>query len=77
VLASGDITLALEVPDTANVSIFRQIDSTWDVMADAQYTGWSSVQNLTVVRSTGTVLSNTPENFRNTWRASVGATSNG
>jgi long-chain fatty acid transport protein len=73
VLASGDISLALEVPDTGNVSIFRQIDSKWDVMADAQYTGWSSVQALTVVRSTGAVLSNTPENFRNTWRGSVGA----
>lgn len=73
VLASGDITLALKVPDTGNVSIFRQIDRTWDVMADAQYTGWSSVQNLTVVRSTGVVLSTTPENFRNTWRGSVGA----
>jgi long-chain fatty acid transport protein len=73
VLASGDISLALEVPDTANISIFRQIDSKWDVMGDLQYTGWSSVQALTVVRSTGSVLSNTPENFRNTWRASVGA----
>jgi len=73
VLASGDISLALEVPDTGNVSIFRQIDSKWDVMADVQYTGWSSVQALTVVRSTGTLLENTPENFRNTWRGSVGA----
>jgi long-chain fatty acid transport protein len=73
VLASGDVTLALEVPDTGNLSLFRQIDSKWDVMGDIQYTGWSSVQNLTVVRSTGAVLSTTPENFRNTWRASVGA----
>jgi long-chain fatty acid transport protein len=72
-LANGDVTVALKVPDTANVSIFRQIDSKWDVMGDLQYTGWSSVQNLTVVRSTGTVLLNTPENFRDTWRASIGA----
>jgi long-chain fatty acid transport protein len=73
VLASGNITLAVEMPDTGNVSLFRQINSTWDVMGDVQYTGWSSVQALTVVRSTGAVLSNTPENFRNTWRGSVGA----
>jgi long-chain fatty acid transport protein len=72
-LANGDVNVALKVPDTANVSIFRQIDSKWDVMGDVQYTGWSSVQNLTVVRSTGVVLLNTPENFRDTWRASVGA----
>ena len=73
VLANGDVKLSLKVPDTANVSIFRQIDSKWDVMADVQYTGWSTVQNLTIVRSTGAVLSTTPENFRDTWRASIGA----
>jgi len=73
VLANGDVKLSLKVPDTANVSIFRQIDSKWDVMADLQYTGWSTVQNLTIVRSTGAVLSTTPENFRDTWRASIGA----
>jgi long-chain fatty acid transport protein len=72
-LASGDITLDIEMPDSANVSIFRQIDPKWDVMADLQYTGWSSVQNLTVVRTTGTVLTSVPENFRDTWRVSVGA----
>src|ERR1700680_2210208 len=73
VLANGDVKLSLKLPDTANVSIFRQIDSKWDVMADVQYTGWSTVQNLTIVRSTGAVLSTTPENFRDTWRASIGA----
>jgi long-chain fatty acid transport protein len=73
VLASGDISLAIKMPDTGNLSIFRQIDSKWDVMGDVQYTGWHSVQSLTVVRSTGAVLDSTPENFRNTWRASVGA----
>jgi long-chain fatty acid transport protein len=72
-LANGDIKISIELPDTGNVSFFRQIDSKWDVMADLQYTGWSTVQNLTVVRSTGALLLNTPENFRDTWRASVGA----
>jgi long-chain fatty acid transport protein len=73
VLANGDVKLSLKLPDSANVSIFRQIDSKWDVMADVQYTGWSTVQNLTILRSTGAVLSTTPENFRDTWRASIGA----
>ena len=72
VLASGDVHLALEVPDSANLSLFRKIDNRWDVMADAQFTGWSSVHELRVVRSTGALLSLTPENFRDTWRGSVG-----
>jgi long-chain fatty acid transport protein len=72
-LYSGDISLDLRLPDTANVSIFHVLDDKWELMADLQYTGWSTLQQLQVVRSTGAVLSTTPENFRNTWRGSVGA----
>ena len=72
-LANGDVTLAIKMPDTANVSVFHQYDNKWDLMADLQYTGWSSIQELRVVRSTGVSLPPTPENFRNTWRGSVGA----
>ena len=73
VLSSGDVTLALKVPQTWNISGFHTLNDKWDLMADLQYTGWSSIQNLTIVRSTGAVLSTTPEDFRNTWRGSVGA----
>lgn len=72
-LASGDISLNIEMPDTANVSVFHQFNNKWDLMADLQYTGWSSIQELKIVRSTGVVLSTTPENFRDTWRLSAGA----
>ena len=72
-LANGNVSLALEVPDSANFSFFRQLDSRWDVMGDVQFTGWSSVQELKIVRDNGVVLQVTPENFRDTWRVSVGA----
>jgi len=72
VLANGDISLAIKLPSTTNVSFFKSMDR-WDWMADVQFTNWSSVQNLTIVRSTGALLQNTPENFKNTWRGSVGA----
>jgi long-chain fatty acid transport protein len=71
-LANGNISVAIKLPDTANVSIFHQFDSKWDVMADLQYTGWSSFHQLQLVRDTGVVLSTIPENWRNTWRVSVG-----
>jgi len=73
VLASGDVKLDIEMPDTANVSVFHQFNNKWDLMADLQYTGWSTIQQLQIVRSTGSILSTTPENFRDTWRFSVGA----
>src|SRR5271169_378247 len=73
VLSSGDVTLQLKVPQTWNISGFHTLNDKWDLMADLQYTGWSSIQSLTIVRSTGATLSDTPEDFRNTWRGSVGA----
>ena len=73
VLASGDVKLDIEMPDTANVSLFHQFNNKWDLMADLQYTGWSTIKQLQIVRSTGAILSTTPENFRDTWRFSVGA----
>jgi long-chain fatty acid transport protein len=70
---SDNVSLKAKFPDTANVSIFHQFNNKWDLMADVQWTGWSSIQDLTIVRSTGEVLQSTPENFRNTWRLSAGA----
>ena len=70
---SDNVSLAIKLPDTANVSIFHQFNNKWDLMADLQWTGWHSIQSLTVVRSTGEVLTSYPENFRNTWRVSAGA----
>lgn len=71
-LANGDVSVSLKVPSTTNVSFFKSMDR-WDWMADVQFTNWSSVQSLTAVRSTGAVLESIPENFKNTWRGSIGA----
>src|SRR5436190_1686802 len=72
-LFDGGVTLKIKMPSTANVSVFHQFDNKWDLMADLQYTGWSSIEQLQIVRTTGPILSTTPENFRNTWRVSAGA----
>ncbi len=71
-LYNGGITADLKVPATANVSIFQSLNDRWDWMADLQWTGWSTLQNLTFVRTTGTVLQSTPENFDDVWRVSGG-----
>ena len=74
VLANGGITADIELPDIANLSIFHRLDPQWDVMADVQFTRWSVFRQLEFVRTTGAILSNTPENFDDAWRFSVGAT---
>ena len=71
-LYDGDVRSDIDLPQIANLSIFHQIDSRWDVMADIQWTGWSSIKDLTFVRVEGPVLQSTPENFEDVWRFSVG-----
>jgi long-chain fatty acid transport protein len=71
-LANGPVTASIKMPETANLSIYSELDKTWDVMADLQYTGWSTIQQFQVVRDTGVVAGGYTWNFRNTWRVSAG-----
>jgi long-chain fatty acid transport protein len=73
-LANGGVTAHIELPDSANLSVFHRLDDRWDLMADLQFTHWSTFDELRFVRTTGELLSNTPENFKDAWRFSVGAT---
>ncbi len=70
--ASGGVTSDIKLPGIANVSWFGHVSDRIDLMADVQWTHWSTVQDLTFVRTTGDQLQSTPENFRDTWRVSVG-----
>ncbi len=73
VLYNSDVTADVTLPAIANASIFYQLNDRWDLMADVQWTGWSSIKELKFVRSGGTVLGSTPENFDDAWRVAVGA----
>jgi long-chain fatty acid transport protein len=77
-LYSGSISTNITLPGFANVSYFHtMLNDKWDFMADAQYTNWSTIQDLTLVRTSGAsadqTLSSTPLHFKNTWRVSGGA----
>jgi long-chain fatty acid transport protein len=72
-LADTAITSEVKMPAIVNLSYFRTLNTQWDVLADAQWTGWSSIQNLTFVRSNGNVLQSTPENFKDAWKFALGA----
>src|SRR6266446_919246 len=62
------------MPDSASVALHQKLGSNWTLLADVTWTGWAKIKDLTIVRSNGTTLSTTPENFRNTMRYGVGAT---
>ena len=72
-LADTGVSAEVELPAIVNVSYFTALDKRWDLMADAQWTGWSSIQNLSFVRDNGSVLQSTPENFRDAWKFALGA----
>jgi long-chain fatty acid transport protein len=73
----GGVEADVEVPDTAILSAWQQLDDRWEIMGDLSWTGWSSIQYLDIIRTDGALngqlLTSTHLKFRNTWRVAVGA----
>ncbi len=72
VLYNSGITSEIKLPEIVNVSYFRTLNEQWDMMVDVQYTGWSSISQLTFIRTDGSPLQNTTMNFRDAWRVALG-----
>ena len=74
---NGGVKADLKVPDSASFSVFHSLNPYWELMGDLTWTGWSSLQQLRVIRTTGagagTTLFTLPFNWDDTWRYSVGA----
>jgi long-chain fatty acid transport protein len=72
-LYNSGISSRIKLPEIVNLSYFGKLNEQWDLMADVQYTGWASIQQLTFTRSDGSPLQTTVENFKDAWRFAVGA----
>ncbi|MDR1529881.1 MAG: outer membrane protein transport protein [Burkholderiales bacterium] len=72
-MSNGKVKSDITLPAVANLSFFHQATPKLGLMSDLQWTEWSSIQYLTFRRIEGAILQSTPEKFRNTWRAAVGA----
>ncbi|HEY4366360.1 MAG TPA: outer membrane protein transport protein [Steroidobacteraceae bacterium] len=72
-LSTGPISVDLELPEIATASFYHRMGNV-ELLADVAWTGWSSVQELRIVRDSGDVLSVTPELWKDTWRYALGAT---
>lgn len=73
-LADGRATVDLELPDNATLSVIQPLTRKLALLADVAWTGWSSIQELRVLRDSGEVVSVTPEQWQDTWRIAIGAT---
>jgi long-chain fatty acid transport protein len=74
---NGGIRADLEVPESLSISAFHTLTPNWELMGDITWTGWSSVQKLQVIRTTGagagTTLTTLQFNWDDTWRYAIGA----
>lgn len=74
VFPDGKGNVDINLPSTLNLSLFHQINDQWAIMGDAQYTGWSSFEYLTIEYENPTPPSTPiPELWNDVWRYSVGA----
>ena len=71
-LATGPASVDLELPDIVTLSFSQQIGSNFELLADVARTGWSSVEELRVLRPSGATISVTPEEWDDTWRVALG-----
>lgn len=72
-IPDGAVSLNVRMPDTFSASVFHELSDKWDVMADATWTGWSVFKQLKIDRASGANLITVQENWRDSWRFSVGA----
>jgi long-chain fatty acid transport protein len=66
------ITSDITLPQIANVSAVWKFDRQWEFMADAQWTGWSSIPELRFVPTDGSSLGAVPLEWDDTWKIAVG-----
>lgn len=75
---NGSAKADLELPDTVILSLKHQLNKDWLLLGDISHTGWSSVDQVHIVRTSGALSGVTVQtldaNFRDTWRVALGAT---
>ena len=71
-LSSGAVSAKIKMPGSATVSLWQRVAPRVELLADAAWTDWSSIDELRVIRTSGATLSVTPEDWRNTWRVAFG-----
>lgn len=76
-VADGDVKATIKLPDTWSLGISHQLNPKIELLADYTWTGWDSIRDLTIKRSSGPLsgrtLASTPLNFKNTWRVAFGS----
>jgi long-chain fatty acid transport protein len=75
-LFHGPNMIDVELPDTASLSYYHRLSQQWELLADVTWTGWSSIQEINIVRANGSPLGVLTQHFKDTWRYSAGVNYN-
>ena len=72
-LPNSGVNATVKLPDSFSVAVSHSMDR-WQILADYTWTGWNSIQNLSIYRSgaASCCLTSTALNFKNSWRAGLG-----
>jgi long-chain fatty acid transport protein len=70
-LFNRSVTSDIELPDIGNLSVLFRLNPQWEIMADAQWTGWSSIPELRF--NTTPALTIIPLEWDDSWKIAVGA----
>lgn len=67
----------IELPDTWILSASHKLNERVELLADVSFTGWSGIQKVAIIRTSGGAAGSTAQtldaNFKDSWRAAVGA----
>ena len=72
-LPDGSVKSDVKLPDTFSIALAHDLDARWQLLADYSWTGWSSIPELAIQRTSGQPVSTVKLAFKNTNRFGVGA----
>lgn len=74
---NSNVRADLEVPESFSLSLFQTLGPNWELMGDVTWTGWSSLQQLQIIRTSGPLSGATLNTLQfqwdDTWRYAIGA----
>jgi len=74
--ASSGAEARVKLPSTFILSVVQKLDDRWEMLGDLSRTGWGSIHQVDIVRTSGASSGQTAQtlhtDFRNTWRVAFG-----
>ncbi|PKO90842.1 MAG: long-chain fatty acid transporter [Betaproteobacteria bacterium HGW-Betaproteobacteria-10] len=70
---SSGVKADIDVPDTFIFSLAQGIGERWELLGDISWTGWGSIPQVDIIRTSGTVAQVLETKYNDVWRYAVGA----